>query len=81
MIIRPPAVESDSQLQKRFCRRRLRASLDRGVHLERYFALGLKVLSQEYLTRLGTVTLESKLGVTPEVDGVRCSTVFFQDHA
>jgi hypothetical protein len=50
MIIRPPAVEPDSQLQKRLCRRRLRASLDRRVHLERYFALGLKVLSYEYLT-------------------------------
>jgi hypothetical protein len=77
MIIRPPAVEPDSQLQKRLCRRRLRASLDRRVHLERYFALGLKVLSYDYLMRL----LESKLGVTPEVDGGRCSTVFFQDHA
>jgi len=45
MIIRPPAVEPDSQLQLRLCRWGLRASLGREVQLERYFALGLKLLS------------------------------------
>ena len=45
MIIHPPAIEADSQLQKRLCRRGLRASVVRRVHLEGYFALGLKVLS------------------------------------
>lgn len=59
MIIRPPNVEPDSQLQKRLCRQRLRASLGRRVHLERYFALGLKVLSTEYLMRLDTITLKA----------------------
>jgi hypothetical protein len=48
MIIRPPAVEPDSQLQKRLCRQALRASLGRRVQLERYFDLGLKVLSFRY---------------------------------
>jgi hypothetical protein len=45
MIIRPPAVEPDSQLQYRLCRRGVRASLDREIQLGRYFTLGLKVLS------------------------------------
>jgi hypothetical protein len=48
MIIRPPAIEADSQLQKRLCRRGLRASVVHKVHLEGYFALGLKVLSFNY---------------------------------
>jgi len=45
MIIRPPAVEPDSQLQLRLCRRGVRASLGREVQLVRYFVLGLKLLS------------------------------------
>ena len=48
MIIRPPAVEPDSQLQLRLCRWGSRASLGREVQLERYFALGLKLLSLGY---------------------------------
>ena len=44
MIIRPPATEADSQLQKQLCRRGLRASLVREVQLRWYLALGLKVL-------------------------------------
>jgi hypothetical protein len=48
MIIRPPAIEADSQLQKRLCRRGLRASVVQRVHLEGYLALGLKVLSFNY---------------------------------
>jgi hypothetical protein len=50
MIIRPPAIEADSQLQNRLCRRGLRASLARQIQLGRYSVLGLKVLS---LRRLG----------------------------
>jgi hypothetical protein len=45
MIIHPPAVEPDSQLQLRLCRWGLRASLGREVQLKRYFVLGLKLLS------------------------------------
>ena len=45
MIIHPPAVEHDSQLQLRLCRWALWASLVREVHSNRYLALGLKVLS------------------------------------
>jgi len=45
MIIRPPAVEPVSQLQLRVCRGCLQASLDREVQLDRYFPLGLKLLS------------------------------------
>jgi hypothetical protein len=48
MIIRPPAVEPDSQLQLRLCRWGLRASLGREVQLERYFVLGLKLLYLGY---------------------------------
>jgi len=48
MIIRPPAIEADSQLQKRLCRWGLRASVVHRVHLKEYFALGLKVLSFNY---------------------------------
>jgi hypothetical protein len=59
MIIRPPAVEPDSQLQKRLCGQRLRVSLGRRVHLKRYFAIGLKVLFYGYLRRLGTIPLEA----------------------
>lgn len=44
MIIRPPATEADSQLQKQLCRRGLRASLVREVQLSWYPKLGLKVL-------------------------------------
>jgi hypothetical protein len=45
MIIHPPAVEPNSQLQLRLCRRPARASLGRKVQFKRYFALGLKLLS------------------------------------
>jgi hypothetical protein len=45
MIIRPPAVEPDSQLQLRLCWQSAQASLDREIQLGRYFTLGLKVLS------------------------------------
>lgn len=44
MIIRPPATEADSQLQKQLCRQALRASLAREVQLNWYPMLGLKVL-------------------------------------
>ena len=44
MIIRPPATEADSQLQKQLCRWGSRASLAREVQLNWYLALGLKVL-------------------------------------
>ena len=45
MIIRPPAIETDSQLQKQLCQWGLRASLVREVHLNWYLLLGRKVLS------------------------------------
>jgi hypothetical protein len=45
MIIRPPAVEPNSQLQLRLCLGAVKASLVREVHFHRYFSLGLKVLS------------------------------------
>jgi hypothetical protein len=48
MIIRPPAVEPDSQLRLRLCLWGMHASLAREVQLERYFALGLKLLSLGY---------------------------------
>ena len=80
MIIRPPAVEPDSQLQLRLCRWGLRASLGREVQLERYFALGLKLLSLGYPAGPGPTVLE-RLTKTLKVDGWRCSTVFFQGHA
>jgi hypothetical protein len=46
MIIRPPAVEPNSQLQLRLCRWAVAASLDRQFQLHRYFPLGLKILSR-----------------------------------
>ena len=49
MIIHPPVIEADSQLQKRLCRWGLRASLAHTVHSEGYFVLGLKVLSSRGL--------------------------------
>ena len=58
MIIRPPAVEPDSQLQLRLCRWGLRASLGREVQLERYFALGLKLLSLGYTAVPGPTVQE-----------------------
>ena len=45
MIIRPPDVEPDSQLQLRLCPWGAHASLGREVQWDRYFALGLKLLS------------------------------------
>jgi hypothetical protein len=48
MIIHPPAVEPDSQLQLRFCPLGVRVSLGREVQWEGYFALGLKLLSLGY---------------------------------
>jgi hypothetical protein len=45
MIIRPPAVEPNSQLQLRLCRGSMRASVGQEVHLVRYFEVGLKLLS------------------------------------
>lgn len=45
MIIRPPAIEADSQLQKRLCLQGLYASVGRRIHSEGYLALGLKVLA------------------------------------
>jgi len=45
MIIRPPAIEPNSQLQYGLCRWAGMASLAREVHLRRYFRLGPKVLS------------------------------------
>ena len=81
MIIRPPAVEPNSQLQFRLCRRAAWASLVREVHLERYFALGLKVLSLRYFAVAATYSVATGLGVTLEVDAGRRSTVFFLDHA
>jgi len=58
MIIRPPAIEADSQLQKLLCRRGLRASVVHRVHLEGYFALGLKVLSSRCSSTEGFVRIE-----------------------
>jgi hypothetical protein len=58
MIIHPPAIEADSQLQKRFCRWGLRASVVHRVHLEGYFALGLKVLSFNYSNTKGLESCE-----------------------
>ena len=81
MIIHPPAIEADSQLQKRLCRRGLRASVVHRVHLEGYFALGLKVLSLRYFAVASIHRVAAGLGVTLKVDAGRCSTVFFQDHA
>ena len=66
MIIHPPAIEADSQLQERLCPQGLRASVAQRIHSEGYLALGLKVLA---------------FGVGREVDARCCSTVFFQDHA
>lgn len=48
MIIHPPAVEPNSQLQLRLCRWGMRASLGQEVQLVRYFVLGLKLLSLGY---------------------------------
>jgi hypothetical protein len=45
MIIRPPAVEPNSQLQLRLCWWGAAASLVREVHFDRYFPLGLQVQS------------------------------------
>ena len=81
MIIRPPAVEPDSQLQLRLCRRGTRASLAREFQLERYFTLGLKVLSLRYFAVTAIYGIASGLDVTLKVDAGRRSTVFFQDHA
>jgi hypothetical protein len=81
MIIRPPAVEPDSQLQLRLCRRGVRASLDRGFQLGRYFPLGLKVLSYGYFAAAGYNSDEIGRQGRPKVDAGLCSTVFFQDHA
>ena len=66
MIIRPPAIEADFQLQKQLCRQGLRESVGRRVHLGRYSVLGLKILSSV---------------VGRKVDARRCSTVFFQAYA
>jgi hypothetical protein len=60
MIIHPPAIEADSQLQKRLCRRGLRASLAHTVHLEGYLALGLKVLSLRRLAIRRTVSIPAR---------------------
>ena len=57
MTIRPPAIEADSQLQNRLCRRGLRASVAHTVHLEGYFALGLKVLSSNFPMTEALVTM------------------------
>jgi hypothetical protein len=81
MIIRPPAIEADSQLQKRLCRRGLRASVAHRVHLEGYFALGLKILSSDYSKSEGFERIEGISRVTRRVDAECCTTVFFQDHA
>jgi hypothetical protein len=81
MIIRPPAVEPDSQLQLRFCRRGVRASLGREVQSERYFTLGLKVLSLRYFAVAGLYSDGSGWRCGANVDAGLCSTVFFQDHA
>ena len=48
MIIRPPSIEADSQLQNRLCRRGLWASVARQIQLGRYSVLGLKVLSANH---------------------------------
>lgn len=58
MIIRPPAVEPDSQLQLRLCPRGVRASLGREVQLVRYFTLGLKLLSLGRAAALHPTVLE-----------------------
>jgi hypothetical protein len=49
MIIRPPALEPNSQLQNRLCRWGLRASVARQVQSGRYSVLGLKILASECL--------------------------------
>jgi len=80
MIIHPPAVEPNSQLQLRLCRRAARASLGRKVQFKRYLALELKLLSLVY----PAAPARRSQGVsrrTLKVDGWLCSTVFFQDHA
>lgn len=81
MIIRPPAVEPDSQLQLRLCGRGARASLGREIQFERYFVLGPKVLSHRYSA--AAAAYWGCLGSRRKrnVDAQRCSTVFFQDHA
>jgi hypothetical protein len=81
MIIRPPAIEADSQLQKRLCRQGLRASVARTIHSEGYLALGLKILSSNYSNSEGFERIERISRVTGRVDAECCSTVFFQDHA
>ena len=43
MIIHPPAIEADSQLQKQLCRWGLRASVAQQVQSGRYSVLGLKI--------------------------------------
>ena len=74
MIIRPPAVEPDSQLQKQLCRQALQASLVREVQLNWYPTLGLKVLPLRRPQPSGLI-------VTRKVDAGSRSTVSFQDHA
>jgi hypothetical protein len=81
MIIRPPAVEPYSQLQKRLCGRGLRASLGREVQLGQYSTLGLKILSFKYAQWSACYGHGWDWDVTREVDATRRSTVFFQDHA
>ena len=53
MIIRPPAVEPNSQLQLRLCRWAVRASVVRQYQLHRYFPVGLKVLSLGHFAENG----------------------------
>jgi len=94
MIIHPPAIEADSQLQKRLCRWGLRASVVHRVHLEGYFALGLKVLSfgwqafeipahlmERPASEGGPYKPGNNSPAPWKVDAECCSTVFFQDHA
>jgi hypothetical protein len=87
MIIRPPAVEPNSQLQLRLCRWAVRASVVRQYQLHRYFPVGLKVLSLGHFAENGP---PQKAGPTrardckerlPKVDAWSSSTVFFQGHA
>ena len=81
MIIHPPAVVTDSQLQKQLCWRGLQASLARQVQSHWYFALGLKVLFLVRSCSRRVVQRWKWLSVAREVDAGSCSTVFFQDHA
>jgi hypothetical protein len=64
MIIRPPAVEPNSQLQLRLCRWAVQASVVREVQSEQYFALGLKVLSLKCFAAAAIYSVATGLGVS-----------------